>query len=30
MHGLVMLDENDKIIRPAILWNDGRSAKQCK
>lgn len=30
MHGLVMLDENDKIIRPAILWNDGRSAKQCE
>ena len=30
MHGLVMLDENDKVIRPAILWNDGRSAKQCE
>ena len=28
MHGLVMLDENDKVIRPAILWNDGRSEKQ--
>ena len=28
MHGLVMLDENDKVIRPAILWNDGRSVKQ--
>ena len=25
MHGLVILDENDKIIRPAILWNDTRS-----
>ena len=24
MHGLVMLDENDEVIRPAILWNDGR------
>ena len=28
MHGLVVLDENDSIIRPAILWNDGRTAKQ--
>ena len=28
MHGLVVLDENDDIIRPAILWNDGRTAKQ--
>ena len=28
MHGLVILDENDEIIRPAILWNDGRTAKQ--
>lgn len=26
MHGLVMLDENDQVIRPAILWNDGRTA----
>ena len=26
MHGLVVLDENDEVIRPAILWNDGRSA----
>ena len=25
MHGLVILDENDEIIRPAILWNDGRT-----
>lgn len=25
MHGLVMLDQDDRIIRPAILWNDGRS-----
>ena len=28
MHGLVALDENDNIIRPAILWNDGRTGKQ--
>ncbi len=28
MHGLVILDENDNVIRPAILWNDGRTAKQ--
>jgi len=28
MHGLVILDENDRVIRPAILWNDGRTAKQ--
>ncbi|MCR4704636.1 MAG: xylulokinase [Lachnospiraceae bacterium] len=30
MHGLVTLDEHDNVIRPAILWNDGRSAKQCE
>ena len=28
MHGLVTLDENDNVIRPAILWNDGRSQKE--
>ena len=28
MHGLVTLDENDNVIRPAILWNDGRSEKE--
>lgn len=28
MHGLVVLDENDQVIRPAILWNDGRTTKQ--
>ena len=28
MHGLVMLDENDNIIRPALLWNDSRSQAQ--
>ena len=28
MHGLVALDADDQVIRPAILWNDGRTAKQ--
>ena len=28
MHGLVALDENDQVIRPAILWNDGRTGKE--
>ena len=28
MHGLVVLDEEDKVIRPAILWNDGRTGKE--
>ena len=28
MHGLVALDENDNVIRPAILWNDGRTAAE--
>lgn len=28
MHGLVVLDEHDQVIRPAILWNDGRTAQQ--
>ncbi|MGM9653063.1 MAG: xylulokinase [Eubacteriales bacterium] len=28
MHGLVILDENDRVIRPAILWNDGRTAAE--
>lgn len=28
MHGLVILDEDDHVIRPAILWNDGRTAKE--
>lgn len=30
MHGLVVLDENDEVIRPAILWNDGRTTKECE
>jgi xylulokinase len=29
MHGLVCLDEHGAVIRPAILWNDQRSAPQC-
>ena len=28
MHGLVVLDKEDRVIRPAILWNDGRTGKQ--
>lgn len=28
MHGLVVLDENDEVIRPAILWNDGRTSEE--
>ena len=28
MHGLVILDENDNVIRNAILWNDGRTFKE--
>lgn len=29
MHGLVILDEKDEVIRPAILWNDGRTFEEC-
>lgn len=29
MHGLVPLDEADRVIRPAILWNDQRTGRQC-
>jgi xylulokinase len=29
MHGLVALDDGDRVIRPAILWNDGRTAAEC-
>ncbi len=29
MHGLVILDEADAVIRPAILWNDGRTFEEC-
>ena len=28
MHGLVVLDDQDRVIRPAILWNDGRTARE--
>ncbi len=30
MHSLVMLDENKEVIRPAILWNDTRTTRQCE
>lgn len=30
MHGLVTLDKNDRVIRPAILWNDQRTEKECR
>ncbi|MDT0596494.1 xylulokinase [Glaciecola petra] len=30
MHGAVLLDKQNKVLRPAILWNDGRSAQQCE
>jgi xylulokinase len=30
MHGLVALDESDRPLRPAILWNDGRTQAQCE
>ncbi len=29
MHGLTLLDDQNKPLRPAILWNDQRSAQQC-
>ena len=29
MHGLVVLDENNNVIRPCILWNDGRTQEEC-
>ncbi len=28
MHGLVILDQDDRVIRPAILWNDGRTTEE--
>lgn len=28
MHGLVALDKENQVIRPAILWNDGRTGKE--
>ncbi|WP_279028503.1 xylulokinase [Gibbsiella quercinecans] len=30
MHGAVLLDREDHVLRPAILWNDTRSAAQCE
>src|SRR4029077_9193561 len=30
MHGAVFLDAQDQVIRPAILWNDQRTARQCQ
>ena len=29
MHGATLLDDHDAPLRPAILWNDGRSAQEC-
>lgn len=29
MHGSVFLDKNDKVIRPALLWNDQRTVAEC-
>ena len=30
MHGLAMLDAQNKVIRPAIIWCDQRTALECK
>ncbi|MBS1702717.1 MAG: xylulokinase [Armatimonadetes bacterium] len=30
MHGSVFLDENDEVIRPALLWNDQRTVAECE
>jgi xylulokinase len=30
MHGLVVLDESGRVLRPAILWNDQRTASECE
>ena len=29
MHGATLLDASDRVLRPAILWNDGRSGQAC-
>jgi xylulokinase len=29
MHGATLLDAEDRVLRPAMLWNDGRSAREC-
>jgi xylulokinase len=30
MHGATLLGKDDEVLRPAILWNDGRSAQECR
>ncbi len=30
MHGLVMLDENDNVLRPSIIWCDQRTGEECR
>src|ERR1700730_11931192 len=30
MHGAVFLDAEDRVIRPAVLWNDQRTEAQCR
>lgn len=30
MHGLVLLDKNNKVLRPSIIWCDQRTDKECK
>jgi xylulokinase len=30
MHGAVLLDAADRVLRPAILWNDGRAVAECR
>ncbi len=30
MHSLVLLDENNEVLRPAILWNDTRTTQECE
>ncbi len=30
MHGATLLDAHDAVLRPAMLWNDGRSAAECE
>lgn len=29
MHGAVLLDADDRVLRPCIMWNDGRSSREC-
>ena len=30
MHGATLIDRHEQVLRPAILWNDGRSGAQCE